>query len=208
MRTDFVASQRGWLILIGMILIAAIASIGIFTQSKNKTLQGLTAPPVSEAELQAAAKKADGHADPMQVVNALRQRVELNPEDREALFSLANSYMMIRSFDQAEELYKRLLVLDPKQLDARTNYALIKVEQKNYDEAIKLLQANLKLAPDNAESAYNLGMIYAGYKNQSKQAIALWQDWLKANSSDTDVANEMKKQLDQLRQTSPVKKPS
>lgn len=206
MRTDFITSRRTYLILIGGVLIAVSAVIGIFAQPKNTTLQGLTAPPVSEAELQAAAKKTDGHADPMQVVNALRQRLEMNPEDREALFSLANSYMMIRSFDSAEELYKRLLVLDPKQLDARTNYALIKVQQKNYDEAIKLLRANLAVAPDNAESVYNIGMIYAGYQNQTPQAIALWEQWLKTHTPETDVAKEIKKQLELLLSAAAAKK--
>ena len=208
MRTDLIVNRRAYLILIGVVLVAAAGALGVYAQPKSPPIQGLTAPPVSEAELQAQAKQGDGHADPMQVVNALRTRVEANPHDEEALFSLANSYMMIRSFDKAEELYKRLLKMDPKKLDARTNYALIKVEQKNYDEAIKLLQANLALAPDNAESVYNIGMIYAGYKNQSQQAIALWEGWLKANSGDTDVVNEMKKQLDKLRQAAPVKSPA
>lgn len=208
MRTDMTVNRRAFLLLIGVVLVAAAGVLGVYAQPKSVSTQGLTAPPVSEAELQEQAKKGDGHADPMQVVNALRTRVENNPHDEEALFSLANSYMMIRSFDKAEELYQRLLKMDPKKLDARTNYALIKVQQKNYDEAIKLLQANLAMAPDNAESVYNIGMIYSSYKNQNQQAIAFWEGWLKTSSGDPDVVNEIKKQLDKLRQATPVKNPT
>lgn len=196
MRIEFAAQKRLWIALAGIVVIASAALTYNVTGSRHDdTAQGLTAPPESAQPQQSNS----GHADPMEIVKALRQRLEINPNDAEALFMLGNSHMMIREFDKAENMYTRLLEINPKVLDARTNNALIQVQRKNYDAAIKLLKTNLELEPNNAASIYNLGAIYADYTNQREQALTLWDTWLKTNPDDKSIADEVNKRLSQLR---------
>ncbi|MEO5657983.1 MAG: hypothetical protein ABIO65_11590, partial [Nitrospiria bacterium] len=60
-----------------------------------------------------------GVQNPMAEIMALKARVEKNPKDVEALIALGNANMMISRFEAAQELYSRVLAIQPKNLDVR-----------------------------------------------------------------------------------------
>lgn len=57
--------------------------------------------------------------------------------------------------DAATEAFQRVLELDPDDVGARVNLAVVLVQQRRYDEAIALCDAALLLEPYNATAAYN-----------------------------------------------------
>lgn len=204
--------QKGALLAIVVVMVAVVLALVFSPQDQPGApvdpIVGLTNPPaeVVKHNEEQQAKNTSQHADPMLLVQALKKRLDENPKDMEALSMLGNAHMMIREFDKAAELYERLVALNVKELDARTNLALIRVQQKRYDDAVALLKENLQYSPDNGPSVFNLGIIYLDYLKQPNEASALWEPWLERNGGDP-VGEQMRTMLSRYQKTPATAQP-
>lgn len=204
--------QKGALLAIVVVMVAVVLALAFSPQDQPNApvdpIVGLTNPPaeVVKHNEEQQAKNTSQHADPMLLVQALKKRLDENPKDMEALSMLGNAHMMIREFDKAAELYERLVALNVKELDARTNLALIRVQQKRYDDAVALLKENLQYSPDNGPSVFNLGIIYLDYLKQPNEASALWEPWLERNGGDP-VGEQMRTMLSRYQKTPATAQP-
>lgn len=179
--------RKGAMLAIIVVMVAVvIALVSTREEPQRDPLAGLSKPSeeVIKHNEEQQAKNTSQHADPMLLVQALKERLEKNPKDVEALAMLGNAYMIIRDFDKAGELYERLVAINVKELDGRTNLALIRVQQKRYEDAANLLKENLEYSPNNGPSIFNLGVIYLDYLNRPQDASALWEPWLARNAND------------------------
>jgi tetratricopeptide (TPR) repeat protein len=59
--------------------------------------------------------------------------------------------------DQADAAFRRVLEIDPDDVGAKVNLALVYLQQRRYDEAVRLCEAVLAAEPYNATALYNLG---------------------------------------------------
>lgn len=180
--------QKGAMLAMIVVMVAVVIAL-VATREESSSrdpLAGLSKPSeeVVKHNEEQQAKNTSQHADPMLLVQALKERLDKNPKDAEALGMLGNAYMIIRDFDKAGELYERLVAINVKELDARTNLALIRVQQKRYEDAANLLKENLDYSPDNGPSIFNLGVIYLDYLKRPQDASALWEPWLARNAND------------------------
>jgi hypothetical protein len=105
-------------------------------------------------------------------VTALKQALEKNPKDPEALERLANFYQDAGKFDQAVEYYKRALVERPADVAARTDMGICLREMGRPDEAIQEFRNSLKTDPKHWQSWLNLGIVSLYDKHDTATAAS------------------------------------
>jgi cytochrome c-type biogenesis protein CcmH/NrfG len=108
-------------------------------------------------------------------------KLKANPNDTKVLIQIAGLYNKAHQFKDAADYYGKALRLDPKNVDTRNEMASCLYYSGDADGAIAQLQQSLKTDPRNVNALFNLGMVRWKGKNDSRGAIAAWQQLLKAN---------------------------
>ncbi|MEO5658114.1 MAG: tetratricopeptide repeat protein, partial [Nitrospiria bacterium] len=101
-----------------------------------------------------------------------------NPKDVEALIALGNANMMISRFEAAQELYSRVLAIQPKNLDVRTSLAIAYQYGGKSDQALAELKQNLRYDAKHDATLFNLGFLYHDVKKDPAAAREVWTRWL------------------------------
>jgi predicted O-linked N-acetylglucosamine transferase (SPINDLY family) len=73
---------------------------------------------------------------------------------------VARSHFQAGRLDQAEQLYRQILDVDPSNVDALNLLGVIAGQTDRVDRAIECLHAALRLKPDFAEAQCNLGIVF------------------------------------------------
>ncbi len=76
------------------------------------------------------------------------------------VFDLALQNQNEKNFNEAKKLYKKLIGIEPRLIEAQYNLGVIYEETKNYNEAIKYYKKTINLNPSFIYSYNNLGLIY------------------------------------------------
>lgn len=101
------------------------------------------------------------------------RKLEKNPNDKASLTELAVQAGEMGNFEEAIQLWDRLLEIVPNTVEALFNkgYALIGLQK--YQEALAVSEKVLDLAPAHKEAAFNYGtcMLYAGNPAGSLQIL-------------------------------------
>jgi tetratricopeptide (TPR) repeat protein len=103
-------------------------------------------------------------------VNALKQAIEKNPKDTQALNRLANIYHDAGKFDQAVDYYNKVLAITPSAVDARTDMGICLREMGKSDEAIAQFRASLRYDAKHWQTWLNLGVVSLFDKNDAATA--------------------------------------
>lgn len=106
------------------------------------------------------AEAAAGGA-PMAEIQRLREHVEKNPDDAEAILLLANLNFDIRNWERARELYSRHLELRPGNADILTDLGVTYRELGQHQRALELFDQAQKLQPNHWQSLYNQIVVHA-----------------------------------------------
>jgi tetratricopeptide (TPR) repeat protein len=77
--------------------------------------------------------------------------------EAEAEATVANLFLLLRRFGEAEERLKAALSLDPKTAWAHTVLGLLRLRQGRVDDALPPLRRGAELAPSDAMAQYGLG---------------------------------------------------
>jgi protein O-GlcNAc transferase len=89
---------------------------------------------------------------------------------------------------EAEQLYRQILQVDPNQVDAWHLLGVIAAQTGRYGLAIECLSAALRLQPDLAQAHNNLGNVFAS-RRQWSAAVASYQQALRARPDYTVAHN-------------------
>lgn len=113
-----------------------------------------------------AAAGAPGAAGPaaggaMPEVERLRQAVDANPNDADAVLALANANFDIQNWGRAIELYQRYDQLRPGDANALTDLGVSLRETGRIEEAIAQFRRASELAPDHWQSRFNEAVVLA-----------------------------------------------
>ncbi|MBI1869778.1 MAG: tetratricopeptide repeat protein [Chlamydiae bacterium] len=88
--------------------------------------------------------------------------------------------------DQAKQYYEKVLEMDPKHMQARTNLANVYARLGDWDQAKKEFEKASEVASDSAYAHYNLGYIYDEL-GLRKQSIAEYLKAVELNPKLTDA---------------------
>jgi cytochrome c-type biogenesis protein CcmH/NrfG len=111
----------------------------------------------------------------------LLEKLKGDPNNSDLLFQVGNIYKTTHQFKDASAYYDRALQIDPKNVAVRTELASCMYYNGDVDGAIGQLQKSLQYDSKDANSLFNLGMIKWQGKQDSKGALAAWQQLLKSN---------------------------
>ncbi len=111
----------------------------------------------------------------------LIEKLKSDPTNKELLLEIAKIYTSTHQFKEAVVYYDKAVQLDPKDVALRTQLASTLYYDGDVDGAISQLQKSLTYDPKDANSLFNLGMIKWQGKQDSKGALAAWQQLLKSN---------------------------
>ena len=110
----------------------------------------------------------------MQAIQESKKRAEENPEDVQALVSLADANFMIQRFDVASEYYEQAIKANQNHLDARLSLSNSYVFLQKPDQALEQLDKILETEQDYPEALYNKGLILLMAKRDTTNAKATW----------------------------------
>lgn len=88
--------------------------------------------------------------------------------DIEDLFLEGAKLITLKKFDEAFEVFNKVLSLDPNHIKALEARAVIYLQRGEVDLAEKDLETALKLEPNNARLYYRLGQLYYKKKDLDK----------------------------------------
>jgi tetratricopeptide (TPR) repeat protein len=115
---------------------------------------------------------------------AFEKCFELSPERR--LTALAAEHQNAGRFDEAEQLYRRILRQNPKNIDALRLLALLSVRAKREAEAETLLNHAISLAPDFLAAHLDLGQLRRE-QDRYGEALAAFDQALKLDPSNAQA---------------------
>ena len=106
------------------------------------------------------------------------------------LFSEAVAHHQARRFQQAEELYERILGLDPVHADALHLLGVAAYQQGNSAKAITLISQAISYDPKKSHYCFNLGLALEK-EGRLDEAMAAYQKALALNPSYTDAQSNL-----------------
>jgi len=121
-------------------------------------------------------------------INRLRAILEQDPENRQALLTLANLNFDIGAWDRASELYERYLGLDPGDPDVLTDLGIALRSQGRTDEALERFREANRLQPGHWQSLFNEAVVHAFDRSDFAAAEAALERLRQIAPGNPDVA--------------------
>lgn len=113
--------------------------------------------------------------------------LQRDPNNFEASFALANLYSWDRRYyHRAIDLYRKLFLKYPKNVESRMEYARLLYERGEFSNAEEAYRNAIQLEPDNLDAHLMLGRIYIA-KHENDKAAAEFQAVLDAKADNVDA---------------------
>jgi len=100
--------------------------------------------------------------------------------------TIAICYTRKQEFEKAKENFKKVIEMQPDNMDAIMGLSQVFFNLQQYEEVIPLMQKALDIEPDNADAVVNLALAY-DMTNQTEQAKETYRKALENNPNDTDI---------------------
>jgi tetratricopeptide (TPR) repeat protein len=126
-------------------------------------------------------------------------RATLFPRDAVAHFSLGNTFVKMRRYDEAIASFSRALALCPDYAEAHNNLGYVYRELGRQPEAEAACRLSLQFDPACAEAHNNLGVIL-GKLGQAREAEASYRESLRLKPDYVEAANNLGRILHELGQ--------
>jgi tetratricopeptide (TPR) repeat protein len=150
--------------------------------------------PAGGSDANAAAAQGGGPA--MAEIQQLRDYVEKNPNDANAVRQLADLNFNISNWGRAQELYAHYLELKPNDADVMTDLGITYRETQQYDKALDLFRRSKQVDPNHWQSLYNEVVVLMDMKknDEANQVMAQLQKMQPANPDVARLAEAVAKQ--------------
>ncbi|MFZ1730591.1 MAG: tetratricopeptide repeat protein [Bacteroidota bacterium] len=101
-------------------------------------------------------------------LNEAKAALDANPDDQAAILVYANALHDAKMLDQAIAQYKRYLLSDPDNADARVDLGICYFEKQEFDSAIAEMERAVAKHPEHQLGMYNLGIVNLNSGNKEK----------------------------------------
>ncbi|MFQ5441541.1 MAG: tetratricopeptide repeat protein [Thermodesulfobacteriota bacterium] len=122
-----------------------------------------------------AAKAVSQPANHSSLVSDLEARLKENPDDIDALQTLADTYFSMKRYDDAINYYKKVAVLSPENIDIYNEIGLSLHYKGESGEALKYIEKGLKKNPYHQRMWLTRGFILAYGVGDLKDAAKAWE---------------------------------
>jgi tetratricopeptide (TPR) repeat protein len=159
------SDYRKWVLLAILIVVVGIIVFSYITSTSDR----------KEIQSQAVAKRPEVAAGPMIDAGTVPEQLQLDslPEDPAYLASLGDKYFESKRFEQAIEIYKKAIELNPNDIDTINDLGLAYFYTKNTNEAISTLRKGTEVNPSFQRIWLSLGYVLmsAGKNEEARQAL-------------------------------------
>lgn len=161
----------------------SLVSFGLFVSFSYLHLSGYCFAATTEVDPYVARKtmvfleRGNNYYHQQRFQRALKEyktALKIHPENKDALFNLANTYVSLAEVDLAIETYNQLLVLDPDDAMAYNNLGNVYEGVGDYAEAENHYKKALDVFPDFAPALSNLGSFYLS-QNRLDEALVMYE---------------------------------
>lgn len=168
---------------------AQIAMAGEDPKAGGASAEGPTDARTADTSNPAMGGVAPGASGPMNAeVQQLREYVEQNPNDAEAVLRLANLNFDIRNWLRAQELYKHYLELRPADPNVLTDLGISYRETQQFDTALDQFRQARKLAPAHWQALYNEVVVLAFDLKRHDEAGTILEELQRMQPGNPEVA--------------------
>ncbi len=157
--------------LVLFIALVLIIQFGVLGGNKSK----VELPPEIRAEFEAY------KVQEQEYLRILRE----NPNDLQTLIALGNFYFDSHKYQNAIEIYRKAIKLDPANTDVRTDLAIAYFNLGIIDLALAELNKVIKIDPKHAYAHYNLGVVLWRGRNDLKGAEKEFRKYLELEPNGT-----------------------
>lgn len=139
----------------------------------------------------------------MAEIQRLREQVEKNPNDTDALLLLANLNFDIKSWQRAGELYQRYLKLKPDSPDVLTDLGVTLREQGQPREALVQFERAAAMSPTHWQSRFNKVVVLGLDLRDFAAADKVLAELRKLQPENASI-NELVAEIERRRNTPPT----
>ena len=133
------------------------------------------------------------------LIGDLQKKIQQNPQDASAHYTLAHAYFTEGQFPEGENELKQVLNLQPQNAKARMELGASYLNQEQPKEAQEEFTKLVAQEPNNAEAHFGLGLALA-HQNNHEAAINEYQTALRLEPKAQDVYYRMGLSQAQLKQ--------
>ena len=193
--------------LYGVVLVAAVVLLIIFSQGKNSnpdpeitSFQNENIPDDdihNQLKMQESNPTKDNVTENFRTRLAeLKQAVENNPNDTLKLKEYANFLAAAHKNEEAIRMYDRILKINPKRTDIYFSITLLYYNEKDLQKAVEYNEKVLMYDPRNSMALYNRGAL-AATRGDKQKARTIWEKIIK-DDPESEVGNLAKQSLTRL----------
>lgn len=155
-------------------------------------------PPIPGQDGEASGQMPSADMPGMAPILQMRDRLQKDPNDLEALVFLANANMDIGRLEEAVDYYRRAIALDPNNADVITDMGVALVDLGRPDEALEAFELASSVDPSHWQSKLNKAVVLMTQKNDLQGALKAFEDYLKMGP-DVPRRKEVEEQIELLR---------
>jgi len=139
------------------------------------------------------ASPAENKKEPSLLTKGVEPESKTAPEiaDAKKIYARALQKHQEGKLEEAKELYKKVVKLDPRNIEALNNLGVVYMNKKVYKWAIIRLNDALKIKSDYPDAHYNLACIYAQNKDVNR-SLSYLKNAIKYNPQARQWAREDK----------------
>lgn len=128
----------------------------------------------------------------LQEINSLRERVQANPDDHQAMLNLAHLLNDSGFYQEAVNWYNQYLDVHPQDADVYVDRGVCYYEMNRFDQAIESMEKGIEINPNHQIAHFNMGIVHLAMNN-IEEAINWWQKAvdIDPNSSIADKSREL-----------------
>ncbi len=121
-----------------------------------------------------------------EAINVFGALVKRGKIDVEVYYNLAFCYVEMENFDNAKEMFKKCIILEPNNPYAHKDLGVLYLKMNCYDWAVDEIQKAIELEDDVAEFHYSLGVAYMMLSKIDEAKVAL-ETSLKLDNKNPDA---------------------
>ena len=129
-----------------------------------------------------------------------KKAVEVNPKQVESLLNVAGVSVNVQDFTTAYDMYNKVLVLDPGNLEAQLSKGVAARGLNRLDEAEKIYRELLTAHPDFAAAQFNLAILYQEYHRKLEEAKSMYEKFIAMPSASKDIPARVQEAKDRIQQ--------
>jgi tetratricopeptide (TPR) repeat protein len=160
------------LVAVGAVLV--VVAVIVVTQMLVKEKPKVAAPETAQQQAAPPGEMPSGPTpQQLQMIETFKKQVAENPADTLALLHLANTLYDVDNATEAIPYYVKYLEANPKNVDARVDYAYCLFRTKQNEAAVVEINKAIKVSPKHQAAYFNLGVVYLSMGKMPEGAAAL-----------------------------------